>query len=503
MNKLIIKHINITNFRQIKNMYLEFSSKFNLIDGQNGLGKTSILDAIRYIFFIKNSDGNMADNYKSLNDDNKLPNIELVFEYKNKEYKLLTKNNKWFINGSEYKKSDDYIKRILEIFNLNDIKELFLRSNPHILTKIILSNSNDKKEFKDEFISIINLGLDEDTKIQNFSEIVEKRNDLSLLIKDLKKKVKTSSLEIENYKISHPEIKNWDIINDNNTSDAMINLKNQIDLYEEIADQIQITSNKIKNLQIDIDNLSSIEINLKDDKKPSLFKIIFLSIITFGIYYFVYKKRNKRCSNPNNENDSLTNNEYKIKTLKENLMNENIRLNKLLNHENYKNVDYEKLVNIKRELINQNNNNSEFNSYKLTHKDMLNKLKLIEDDLYNKNNEYIKINNEYINSSKKIEEYVKNNFKEFDVLLFDENGSDKFLISQNGIDIKYLNFANKNNIVHLLNQFIKRGIEINCFNLIDQVESFNNLYLKDYDSQIICCRVTNDKELMLNGKNIN
>ncbi len=53
MNKLIIEELNIKNFRNLKNVKLNFNYGFNYIEGANGTGKSTILDAIRFIFFYK------------------------------------------------------------------------------------------------------------------------------------------------------------------------------------------------------------------------------------------------------------------------------------------------------------------------------------------------------------------------------------------------------------------------------------------------------------------
>lgn len=43
---MIIKSVDIKNFRGIDHSAIEFKEGFNLIKGENGKGKTSILEAI-------------------------------------------------------------------------------------------------------------------------------------------------------------------------------------------------------------------------------------------------------------------------------------------------------------------------------------------------------------------------------------------------------------------------------------------------------------------------
>ena len=50
MRTVIIKEVDIENFKCIKNRHLEFHPRVNVLYGRNGVGKTSILDAIYYAF---------------------------------------------------------------------------------------------------------------------------------------------------------------------------------------------------------------------------------------------------------------------------------------------------------------------------------------------------------------------------------------------------------------------------------------------------------------------
>ncbi|MEW6701964.1 MAG: AAA family ATPase, partial [Bacteroidota bacterium] len=51
---MVLKQIELQNFRLHKNTSLNFSDKLNLISGGNGQGKTSILEAIYYLCTTKN-----------------------------------------------------------------------------------------------------------------------------------------------------------------------------------------------------------------------------------------------------------------------------------------------------------------------------------------------------------------------------------------------------------------------------------------------------------------
>ena len=44
-----LQHLEITGFRNLNQGKLDFSSQFNILYGQNGSGKTSLLEAIHYL----------------------------------------------------------------------------------------------------------------------------------------------------------------------------------------------------------------------------------------------------------------------------------------------------------------------------------------------------------------------------------------------------------------------------------------------------------------------
>ena len=50
-----LKHISILNYKNIEQADLDFSAKMNCFFGQNGMGKTNLLDAIYFLSFCKSS----------------------------------------------------------------------------------------------------------------------------------------------------------------------------------------------------------------------------------------------------------------------------------------------------------------------------------------------------------------------------------------------------------------------------------------------------------------
>lgn len=50
---MILKRISILNYKNLEQAELEFSPKMNCFIGQNGMGKTNLLDAVYYLSFVR------------------------------------------------------------------------------------------------------------------------------------------------------------------------------------------------------------------------------------------------------------------------------------------------------------------------------------------------------------------------------------------------------------------------------------------------------------------
>ena len=57
---MILKRISILNYKNLEEVELGFSAKLNCFFGQNGMGKTNLLDAVYFLSFCKSS-GNPID----------------------------------------------------------------------------------------------------------------------------------------------------------------------------------------------------------------------------------------------------------------------------------------------------------------------------------------------------------------------------------------------------------------------------------------------------------
>ncbi|MGI6718478.1 MAG: DNA replication/repair protein RecF [Bacteroidales bacterium] len=112
---MILKKITILKFKNVENFEEEFSSKINCFIGNNGVGKTNILDAIHYLAFTK-SFFNISDQI-SIKHGEKFFAIHGEFDNNLDIDKVscileLNKNKKVIFNDKKYQKLSDHIGKI-------------------------------------------------------------------------------------------------------------------------------------------------------------------------------------------------------------------------------------------------------------------------------------------------------------------------------------------------------------------------------------------------------
>ena len=142
---MILKQISILNYKNLEQVELEFSPKMNCFIGQNGMGKTNLLDAVYYLSFCKSatnpidSQNMMHDRdffviqgvYESESDDRE----EVYCGMKRRQKKMFKRNKK------EYSRLSDHIGFIpLVMVSPAD-------------TELIAGGSEERRRFMDVVIS--------------------------------------------------------------------------------------------------------------------------------------------------------------------------------------------------------------------------------------------------------------------------------------------------------------------------------------------------------------
>lgn len=516
MKKLWIKKLVIDNFRGLQNIELNFNETENRISGRNGTGKTAILDAIRYLIFFKNESGTKSDNYETIgNFDEKIninPNIQIDLMLDNELINIASSNKSWFMDGAKYSTHGDFFKSFSKRIGINEPELLFDHCNPMNSIDHYESNTKENRRLRDILIRVSNFKMEEGEKI-NQDEIEELTNEINEheeKIKSLKADIKTQSNRKSDFKERSEQIEEKSKINAFNQDESKINSK-LVDLEREL-NEIRDVKNQWKIINTDWDECVQ-RIKIEEEKKESFsyddndkyapkrkinFLEIILVILTLGLYYLLFLRNRK-----SKKNTSVT----ELRRVQENINNYEKELKKLTYEKEIINEKYEKIDSYREtEIINElniikshsnldNSDKKEIEQYLLIEEN----IKRIEEEM----KEQIDIQNIAKNKKKeiesKLEKRIKEIFPKFDVEIFSNNKNDSVVIKQNDIKIKFLNRSAKMNIAGEINDFLKEGIKINTFNLIDNGEAINEIYGDDKNQKIITY-VTRDPDLKLEVK---
>ncbi len=145
---MVIKSLNLINFRNYSNLNLNFHPKMNIIIGQNALGKTNILESICVLALTKSYRNGVEPNLISfgkekakikgkVKSDKVLKTMEIIIEQGQKKLK---------INQTEIKKITNYISNLnVIVFTPEDLE--IIKGSPSIrrnLLNIELSQISSK-----------------------------------------------------------------------------------------------------------------------------------------------------------------------------------------------------------------------------------------------------------------------------------------------------------------------------------------------------------------------
>lgn len=132
-----IHHLKLLNFRNYEKMEVSFSPKYNIIFGNNGSGKTNLVESI-YVLALTKSFRGTVDKILLMNSKDVCRiEGEVSDKYTNK-YKLILKDGgkKVKINNTKVDKLSDYISKIsVVLFNPDDLR--FIKDSPTVRRKAI------------------------------------------------------------------------------------------------------------------------------------------------------------------------------------------------------------------------------------------------------------------------------------------------------------------------------------------------------------------------------
>lgn len=295
---------------------------------------------------------------------------------------------------------------------------------------------------------------------------------------------------------------------ENRLNEIKKNFSSIKDEIEKKYNSLDVLKNKLLKLQndkTDYENFNNQELN---ENKPSIWEIlifILLSLtIIFGIiYYFLYwkpkysknefKENNLTSSRLKDNRDEIKNTEKQIAYLKESI-------NQLEENSNYKNVNYDLIVDKLSEIKSQKESNDSFKNAKIQLENFFNNLKKLQKEKQQKEFELQTKESEKRKITELTNSVIKKYFPNFDIDFFNETNKESLNIRKENVPLNYLNHSTKMNTIFEINNFLNKELGFDSFVLIDGGESFNKVY--NSNNQTIVAKVTNENKLKLNGKDL-
>ena len=182
---MYLEKIELKNFKNYESENINFSDKINFITGENGSGKTNLLDAIYYLSFTKSAFNKIDENnikndtnFFSIRGNYKVDkkSISIDCKYKKNEKKII------LFNDSPYEKIS---------LHLGKIPAIIIAPND---SDLIRNSSYYRRRFFDLIISQIE--QDYLQGIIKYNKIIKSRN---LVLQKFKKKKYVDTNEIEHY----------------------------------------------------------------------------------------------------------------------------------------------------------------------------------------------------------------------------------------------------------------------------------------------------------------
>ena len=308
---MIIKKLILKNFKSHKNTTIEFNKGITIIVGENGVGKSSILEGITYALFKKSTlNQNDLISLDKNNEQKSTMSVTLLFEENGNDYKVIRTNSLSSSNSKLYKgkkliaQGNSEVNRELNhIINMD--MDLFLNAiyirqgeiadlvskKPSERKKLIgkFLNIEDLEKAWEKMLKIINIYENKKNKLNGMfisksdtsAELLEKESDLVELSEDLKtfsniKEEKEKKVdEILKIKESLDKQKTNYILLLNSITNEKFNLQkmknnkldlvNEYDMIVENEKEYKEIEKKIKN--IDYDEYNDIIIDLKSENK--------------------------------------------------------------------------------------------------------------------------------------------------------------------------------------------------------------------------------------------
>ena len=257
-----IEHLKLTNFRNYSVLDIDFNNNVNIFIGDNGKGKTNILESIYVLSLTKTNRYGVEENLIKF--DEEVAKVEGIIRNSDlikKQEISLTKNRKQtFINNKEIRRIKDYISNFCVIsFTPSDLE--IIKGSPNVRRNMI---NIDISQLHNNYISYLN----------EYNQIIKIRNEY----------LKKMNLD------GNSDIRYLDVIND-----KMIDIGSKIyeyrfDFFNKINQILPKIFKKITNLDdifikynstVDLDILNKDEFKKKyESKLKKNFKVELMQGVT-------------------------------------------------------------------------------------------------------------------------------------------------------------------------------------------------------------------------------
>jgi exonuclease SbcC len=451
---MIIKEINIRNFRSHKNTNISFNKGITTIIGQNGSGKSSIFEAMNYALYAK-SNAKIDDLKKR---DTNYFIVELVFEIGGVEYRVLRRRgkggneDKLYINGRSspsVEGNSEVNNKIKEILGID--RDVFLNAiyikQGEISNLINLKPAERKKligkllgidKYEKTWEELKNVIVELNGKLEyikgELNQIDSTKNDIDKLKEEISTKEK-KLLELQNKYDVVEKIKEEkeEIINQYNKKEKRFNELNNT--LAKLNYDIESLKKDIDNLKNDLEDIDKYrDILIKNNEEYIKFceiekdlKEISKKITDYKEYYNKFNKLNGMLEN-------LEKNLTTIKNTLKNINPENKDAETIKNEIEYIKKEIDTLDKIMDKLKDLENINKELNEIEKNKKELKENEKYYQEYL-NLNNKLKELNKELVNFEK-LKEKERNIDFQIDSLIKKKNELQRELADFDKIESK-------------------------------------------------------------------
>lgn len=307
MTKIIIKEVILDYFKGVRNLHLLFDGNTTRIYGENGSGKTTIMDAFLWLLFNKNSAGDAKFAIKTLDSKGAvIPNVQhrvqftlditkddttetRIFEKRFIEKRVtrrgrltdeIENTTEYYIDGESYSKTEYDIK----VRNIVDEETFRSVTSPMYFNSL---HWKDQRSFLERLANADYSSVENDKRFSDitsrnqFGSVEEYLKHLSTNIKLCKEKIDDIPNKIEGINMVRPEAQDWDKLQAdlsasekeltelNATRSALANGNNNAK-FTAIRNKIEFCNRRIDEMRKGARNLANQYANEYDNQKRAL-----------------------------------------------------------------------------------------------------------------------------------------------------------------------------------------------------------------------------------------